>query len=156
QKKENLTGAVSVVASKEIEDRPVTSVGNALQGTMAGVAVTSAVTGQPGNDAGTIRVRGIGTLNNSNAMVVVDGVITAMNNVNPNDIASISVLKDAASAAIYGSRAANGVILITTKRGKNAAAQISYSGYIGKQSATALPDFLPSWQAADLYNKALI
>ncbi|HTN37212.1 MAG TPA: SusC/RagA family TonB-linked outer membrane protein, partial [Arachidicoccus sp.] len=155
QKKEDLTGAVSVLKSEQLENRPVTSVGNALQGTMPGVAVTSAVTGQPGNDAGTIRVRGVGTLNNSDAMVVVDGVISSMNNVNPDDIASISVLKDAASAAIYGSRAANGVILITTKRGKNAAPKISYSGYLGKQSATALPDFLPSWQAASLYNQAL-
>ncbi len=134
----------------------MTSVANALQGTMAGVAVTAASSGQPGKDGGTIRVRGIGTMNNANAMVVVDGVISSMNNVNPDDIETVSVLKDAASAAIYGSRAANGVILITTKKGKKGAAQVVFNTYVGKQSATALPDFLPSWQAATLYNQARV
>lgn len=155
QKKVNLTGSVATVDSKQLENRPVTSVSNALQGTMAGVAVTAANSGQPGKDGGTIRVRGIGTLNNSNAMVMVDGVISSMNNVNPDDIETISVLKDAASAAIYGSRAANGVILITTKKGKKGIPQIVFNTYVGKQNATALPDFLPSWQAATLYNQAL-
>jgi TonB-linked SusC/RagA family outer membrane protein len=155
QKKANLTGAVSSVGSKQLENRPVTSLGNALQGTMAGVTVTASASGQPGRDAGTIRVRGIGTLNNSNAMVVVDGIISAMNNVNPDDVESITVLKDAASAAIYGSRAANGVILITTKKGKKGVAQVNYSAYAGKQQATGMYDFLPSWQAATLYTQAL-
>lgn len=156
QKKVNLTGSVSTVGSKQLENRPVTSISNALQGTMAGVTITSALSGQPGKDGGTIRVRGIGTLNNSNAMVMVDGVISSMNNVNPDDVESISVLKDAASAAIYGSRAANGVILITTKKGKKGTPQIVFNTYAGKQQATKLPDFLPSWQAATLYNQALV
>ncbi|WP_341834596.1 TonB-dependent receptor [Chitinophaga pollutisoli] len=156
QKKVNLTGSVASVSSKQLADRPVTSVANALQGTMAGVAVTAASSGQPGKDGGIIRVRGIGTMNNANAMVVVDGVISSMNNVNPDDIETISVLKDAASAAIYGSRAANGVVLITTKKGKKGVPQVVFNSYIGKQSATALPDFLPSWQAASLYNQALV
>ncbi|RPE12377.1 SusC/RagA family TonB-linked outer membrane protein [Chitinophaga lutea] len=156
QKKVNLTGSVSSVSSKQLENRPVTSVSNALQGTMAGVTVTAANSGQPGKDGGVIRVRGIGTLNNSNAMVMVDGVISSMNNVNPDDIESISVLKDAASAAIYGSRAANGVILITTKKGKKGTPQIVFNSYVGKQQATYLPDFLPSWDAARLYNQALV
>ena len=156
QKKVNLTGSVAVVDAKQLTSRPVSSVANALQGTMAGVAVTAATTGQPGRDAGTIRVRGIGTLNNSNAMVLVDGVISTMNNVNPDDVESISVLKDAASAAIYGSRGANGVILITTKKGKKGTTQVNYRTYIGKTQATYRPDFLPSWQAASLYNQALI
>ncbi len=155
QRKENLTGSVSTVNSSALTDRPVTSVGNALQGTMAGVTVTAASSGQPGRDAATIRVRGIGTLNNAGAMVVVDGMISTMNNVNPDDIETISVLKDAASAAIYGSRAANGVILITTKKGKAGKTTLSYNSYVGKQSATGLFDYLPSWQAADLYNQAL-
>ncbi|MGE7777659.1 TonB-dependent receptor [Chitinophaga sp. NPDC101104] len=154
QKKVNLTGSVAAVTSKQLADRPVTNVASALQGTMAGVAVTAANSGQPGKDGGVIRVRGIGTLNNSSAMVVVDGVISSMNNVNPDDIESISVLKDAASASIYGSRAANGVILITTKKGKKGAPQIVFNTYVGKQKATALPDFLPSWQSASLYNQA--
>ncbi|HEX5152951.1 MAG TPA: TonB-dependent receptor [Parafilimonas sp.] len=158
QKKVNLTGAVASISDKQLANRPVTSVGNALQGTMAGVTVTAANSGQPGADGSTIRIRGIGTLNNANPAVVIDGVITTMsnlNNINPDDIASISVLKDAASAAIYGSRAANGVILVTTKMGKKGTSQITYSGYVGKQSANGLPDFLPSWQAATLYNQAL-
>ncbi|MDF2475117.1 MAG: putative TonB-linked outer rane receptor protein [Sphingobacterium sp.] len=155
QRKENLTGSVSTVGPKELTNRPVSSVGNALQGTMAGVTVTAASSGQPGRDAATIRVRGIGTINNASAMVVVDGMVSSMNNVNPDDIESISVLKDAASAAIYGSRAANGVILITTKKGKAGKTQLTYNNYLGKQSATGLFDFLPSWQAADLYNQAL-
>ena len=156
QKKVNLTGSVAAIDSKQLTNRPVTNVASALQGTMAGVTVTAASSGQPGRDGGTIRVRGIGTLNNSNAMVMVDGVISTMNNVNPDDIESISVLKDAASAAIYGSRGANGVILITTKKGKKGATQVNYRAYIGKTSATYLPDFLPSWQAASLYNQALL
>lgn len=156
QKKVNLTGAVSVVNAKELENRPVTSVGNALQGTMAGVTVTAASTGQPGRDAAGINIRGIGTLNNSSAMILVDGVVSTMNNVNPDDIETISVLKDAASAAIYGSRAANGVILITTKKGKKGTSQVTYSNYVGKQKANGLPDFLHSDQVATLYNEALV
>lgn len=155
QRKENLTGSVSTVRSSVLTNRPVTSISNALQGTMAGVAVTAASSGQPGRDAGTIRVRGIGTLNNAGAMVVVDGIISTMNNVNPDDIDNISVLKDAASAAIYGSRAANGVILITTKKGKKGKTTLAYNNYVGKQSATGLYDYVPSWQAAELYNQAL-
>lgn len=159
QKKANLTGSVSSIGSKELTNRPVTNVSNALQGTMPGVTVTSAERGQPGADAGKIRIRGIGTLNNSDPVIVIDGVITNvsnLNNINPDDIASMSVLKDAASAAIYGSRAANGVILITTKQGKKGAPQVVYNAYVGKQDPTRLPDFLPSWQAATLENQARI
>lgn len=158
QRKVNLTGSVAVVSDKQLASRPVTSVGNALQGTMAGVTVTSANSGQPGADAGMIRIRGIGTLNNANPMIVIDGVVSTLsnlNNINPDDIASISVLKDAASAAIYGSRAANGVILVTTKVGRKGTSQITYNGYLGKQTPNGLPEFLPSWQAATLYNQAL-
>ena len=153
QKKVNLTGAVATVNSKQIENRPVTNVTNALQGVLPGVVVIQN-NGQPGKDAGTIRVRGIGTLNNSNPLVIVDGAISSMNAVNTSDIESISVLKDAASSAIYGSTAANGVVLITTKKGKKGESTITYDAYFGKQKATELPDFLPSWQAATLYNQA--
>lgn len=155
QKKVNLTGAVSSISSKSLEDRPLTNVTNALQGTMAGVTVTT-TNGQPGKDAGNIRIRGIGTLNNSNPMVLVDGVIASMNEVNPNDIESLTVLKDAASSSIYGSRAANGVVLITTKKGKKGQLQVRYSTYVGKQDVNRLPDFLPSWQQASLYNEARV
>ncbi|MBC9932358.1 TonB-dependent receptor [Chitinophaga qingshengii] len=157
QKKANLTGAVSSIGNKELTNRPVTNVSNALQGTMPGVTVTSAVSGQPGADTAKIRIRGIGTLNNADPVVVIDGVIAnlnTLNNINPDDIASMSVLKDAASAAIYGSRAANGVILITTNQGKKGAPRIVYNAYLGKQKATGLPDYLPSWQVAELENQA--
>ncbi|WP_177192342.1 TonB-dependent receptor [Chitinophaga arvensicola] len=158
QKKANLTGAVTSISTEQLTNRPVTSLGNALQGTMPGITVTAATSGQPGNDAAKIRIRGIGTMNNADPVIVVDGVVTNvsnLNNINPDDIATLSVLKDAASAAIYGSRAANGVLLITTKQGRKGPPQVTYNGYVGKQQATGLPDFLPSWQAATLYNKAL-
>ena len=155
KKKVNLTGAVASITSKQLEGRPITNLSSALQGTMAGVTVT-VNNGQPGSDQGTIRVRGIGTLGNSDAMVVVDGVISTMNDINPNDIESVTVLKDAASASIYGSRAANGVILITTKSAKKGEAVAHYNMDIGKQSMSASPDFINSWEAATLYNEALV
>ena len=98
--------------------RPVGQTSVALQGIAPGVTITQQ-SGQPGQDAGTIRIRGIGTLNDSNPLVLVDGTAMDLNSVDPNIIESVSVLKDAASSSIYGSRAANGVILITTKRAKN-------------------------------------
>jgi len=154
QKKANLTGAVSTISAGQLEERPITNIASSLQGAMSGVTVIQN-NGQPGKDQGTIRVRGIGTLSNSDAMVVVDGVISSMNDINPNDIESITVLKDAASASIYGSRASNGVILITTKKGKSGESVLHYKTYVGKQSATRLPDFLPSWKGAEFYNEAL-
>jgi TonB-linked SusC/RagA family outer membrane protein len=153
QKKVNLTGSVASIGTKELQDRPVTNLNDALQGTMAGVTVTT-TGGQPGS-TGNINIRGLGTMGNTAPMVVVDGIIGNLSDVNPNDVQSVSVLKDAASAAIYGSRAANGVILVTTKRGKSGRMQVNYNAYAGKQKATNLPDFLPSWQAATLYNQAL-
>ena len=154
-KKANLTGSVASISAKDLEGRPITNLSNALQGTMPGVTVT-VNNGQPGNDQGTIRIRGIGTLGNSDAMVLVDGIVSSMNDVNPNDVESITVLKDAASASIYGSRAANGVILITTKNGKKGETIAHYNMDMGKQSMTATPDFINSWEAASLYNEALV
>lgn len=156
QKKVNLTGAVAAVDSKSLENRPVTNVSNAIQGLLPGVTVISG-TGQPGKDETTIRVRGVGTLNNSNPMYVVDGMpVSSISEVDPSDIENISVLKDASSAAIYGSRAANGVILITTKKGGNKAPTLRYDGYVGWQTPTALPEYLSSWEYAKLYNKAMV
>ncbi|QIL41647.1 TonB-dependent receptor [Pedobacter sp. HDW13] len=158
QKKINLTGAVGTISSKDLDNRPVTNVTNAIQGKVAGVSITTS-TGQPGRDAGTIRIRGIGTgLGSGGAsaapIVIIDGVPGAMGDVNPNDIESISVLKDAASSAIYGARASNGVILITTKKGKEGSIQLKYDMYAGPQQIMKQPDFLPSWQQAQLYNEA--
>ena len=126
QKKVNMTGAVaSVDMSKMVDSRPITSLSAGLAGMAPGVSVTAGNGGRPGNDGATIRVRGQGTLNDSNPLVIIDGVEASMNNINPQDVESISVLKDAASSAIYGSRAANGVILITTRRGKSGEAKIT-------------------------------
>lgn len=137
-KKANLTGAVSAISGSELEKRQVGQTSMSLQGMVPGVTVTQS-TGQPGYDGGSIRVRGIGTLNNSDPLILVDGIAMSMNTIDPSSIASISILKDAASSAIYGSRAANGVILITTKRGKTGQFTISYDAYAGKQQATQMP-----------------
>ncbi|OQP63899.1 hypothetical protein A3860_23495 [Niastella vici] len=158
QKRLNVTGAVSTVSSKDIADRPITNIPNAIQGKMAGVTVTTS-NGQPGRDAGTIRVRGIGSGIGSGGAsttpaVIIDGVPGSIGDLNPNDIESMSVLKDAASSAIYGARASNGVILITTKKGKKGSLQMRYNMYAGVQDITRKPDFLPSWQQAELYNEA--
>ena len=155
QKKVNMTGAVSQIDSKALENRPVQNVSTALQGTMPGVQVTSGG-GRPGQDGGTIRVRGVGTLNTADPYILVDGIETGtMNSVDPNDIESISVLKDAASAAIYGSKASNGVILITTKRGKTGKPRISYNGYVGFQKPTEMIDRISSYDYARLYNQSM-
>jgi TonB-dependent starch-binding outer membrane protein SusC len=129
QKKVNLTGAVVAVDMTDVVDsRPITSLSSGLSGLAAGLYVNQG-TGRPGNDGATLRIRGQGTLNNSNPLVIIDGVVGNMNNLNPQDVESISVLKDAASSAIYGSRAANGVILITTRQGKEGTMRMNYSSY---------------------------
>lgn len=153
QKKVNLTGAVSTVNAKMLENRTGSDPYNMLTGQIPGVTIVQN-SGQPGADMGNLRVRGIGTLGNADAMVIIDGVETSVNNVNPNDIATISVLKDAAASSIYGVRAANGVILITTKRGTVGKPIISYSGYVGWQDACRLPKYLDSYNYALLLNEA--
>lgn len=121
QKKENLTGAVSTVTSKAIQNRPVTSLATALQGTVPGMNITR-TSGQPGNENINIQLRGVTSANGSvNPLLLIDGVATPLFNlqtINPSDVETISVLKDGAAAAIYGAQAAGGVILVTTKKGK--------------------------------------
>jgi TonB-linked SusC/RagA family outer membrane protein len=137
QKKGNLTGSVAVIETADLATRPFASTSSALQGVAAGVTVTNS-SGAPGSQ-GTIRVRGIGTLNNSNPLILIDGVEGDMNSIDPSMIASINVLKDAASSSIYGSRAANGVILVTTKRATSGGIKVDYNTYFGVQSPTDLP-----------------
>ena len=151
QKKVNLTGAVAAVDSKSLQNRPVTNVSNAIQGLLPGVTVISG-TGQPGNDNTTIRVRGVGTLNNSNPMYVVDGLpVSSINEVDPSDIENISVLKDASSAAIYGSRGANGVILIKTKEAqKTGKVNVQFSASFGIQQMEKKLDVLTPAENASL------
>lgn len=156
QKKVNLSGSVASIDSKELQNRPIQNLTNGLQGLMPGVTITG-TNGAPGMDNGSIRVRGTGTLNTASPYILIDGVESGtLNAVDPNDIESISVLKDAASAAIYGSKASNGVILITTKRGKSSKPQISYSGYVSFQNATNMVDRLSSAEYASMYNDVLV
>jgi TonB-linked SusC/RagA family outer membrane protein len=156
QSKANLTGAVSAVSAEMIENRPITSVSTALQGTTTGVFINQN-SGQAGRDNVLIRIRGVGTLNNANPLILVDGIEGPIDNINPQDIQTITVLKDAASAAIYGSRAANGVILITTKRGDlNKKPTFLYDGYVGVSEATLLPEMVTDpVQFAELRNESL-
>lgn len=134
QKKVNLTGSVSSVNMADIaEKRPVTNLSSGLAGMAAGVSVTSS-SNIPGNDNASILVRGQGSLNNSAPLIIIDGVESNINTVSPQDVESMTVLKDAASASIYGSRAANGVILITTKKGKQGKISVDYTGYVSLES----------------------
>lgn len=130
---------------------------NALTGQMSGVTVIQR-SGRPGQGGGEIRVRGVGSFggedNKSDALVLIDGIPGSLNEINTEDVESISVLKDASTAAIYGSRAANGVILVTTKTGKEGKISVSYNGYAGFNTATELPEFIDTWQYATLYNEA--
>ena len=131
QKKVNLTGAVSSINSSVLENRPITNATNALAGLAPGLTVTNSGGNTPGYESQSIMVRGLGTLNNASPLVVVDGMTgIALSDINPQDIENISVLKDAASAAIYGSRAANGVILVTTRQGAELAPKVTYSGNV--------------------------
>ena len=158
QKKVNMTGAVSTVNFDEaLENRPITNASQALAGKVTGVWVNQE-SGAPGSDGATLRVRGMGTLNNSNPLILIDGVEGRLSELNPNDIESMTVLKDAASAAIYGSRAANGVILVTTKQGSyGAEPQLSYNGYYGLQKLGMRYDIIDnSAEYMDIWNTAIV
>ncbi|PSL48981.1 TonB-linked SusC/RagA family outer membrane protein [Chitinophaga niastensis] len=155
QKKVNLTGSVATVSADKLISRPVTSVQNALQGLVPGLTVLNRP-GNVGKDAGTITVRGRTNLSAPGPMIIIDGIPSTSNDmaaINPNDIENMSVLKDAASASIYGSRAANGVILITTKRGKEGKMMIDVNASYGSSSATRLPKYLGSADYARLFNE---
>jgi TonB-linked SusC/RagA family outer membrane protein len=153
QKKVNLTGAVSVISGAEIAKRPVFNTTVALQGALPGVTV-SQFNGVPGQ-AAQIRIRGIGTLGNNDPLILIDGVVSAIGDVDPNNIETISVLKDAASASIYGSRAAAGVILITSKRGKSGSMKVDYDAFYGFQQPVDKPKYLDAEGFMKMYNEAL-
>lgn len=140
QKKVNVTGAVSSINFEDqAVSRPITSVSASLAGLSAGLSVSQG-SGQPGSDGATLRIRGVGTLNDNSPLILIDGMIGSIDDVNPNDIASISILKDGASAAIYGARAGAGVILITTKNGnKEGKTTITYSGRVSVMNPMNLP-----------------
>ncbi len=155
QKKVNLTGSVSSVSAEMISDRPVATAASALQGLAPGVTVTSQ-SGNPGASGTGIRIRGIGTFGGSSAspLVLVDGIQGSIDDVDPSQIDKISVLKDAASSAIYGSRAANGVILITTKRAPKDSFSLSYRGYAGWSEPTDIPKLVDAVEYMSLSREA--
>jgi len=153
QKKASLTNAVSQISGEDITRRPVSNIQQSFQGQMPGVTVTD-LGGSPGKSNATIRVRGITTfnINSSNtsgydlskndALVIVDGIEQQLSDINPDDIENVSILKDAASTAIYGSRATNGVVLITTKRAKESKVQVNYHGYYAIQKSNNVPQMM--------------
>ncbi|GAL90734.1 SusC/RagA family TonB-linked outer membrane protein [Jejuia pallidilutea] len=154
QKKSVVTGAISGVKQSELEDLPITRVEQTLQGRVSGITI-AANSGQPGSSS-TVRVRGITTLGNNEPLWVVDGVVVDAGGIgflNQSDIESVEVLKDAASQAIYGARAAAGVILITTKKGKSGKLSVNYNGYTGISSAARKLDLLNATEYATLLNE---
>jgi TonB-linked SusC/RagA family outer membrane protein len=153
QKKINLTGSVGMVEAKEINTRPITNVVQSLQGQVPGLLINQ-TGGQPGNDSFSLRIRGVSTFSGNDPLVIVDGIAMSMNSLNPQDIESISVLKDAASTAIYGARASGGVILVTTKKGNKGKVTISYDGYIGVQNPTSLPKMVNAYDHVRLWREA--
>lgn len=157
QKKVNVTGAISSVRAKELENVPNGRIEQALQGRVSGVTIMQN-SGQPGSPS-TIRIRGITTFNNNNPLWVVDGVVVDAGGIgylNQSDIESIEVLKDAASSAIYGTRAAGGVILVTTKKGRSGKLSVSYNGFYGTSSPAKILDLLNATQYAVLRNESSV
>lgn len=151
QRKKDLTGSVVSVNSEQLQSLPVASVGDALQGKAAGVQVISS--GVPGNDV-VFRIRGIGTINDNNPLLVIDGMptLSGLNQLNMNDIESVQVLKDASATAIYGSRGANGVVIVTTKKGKSQKNNIDLNYNFGIQQAVNQVNVLNASQFATLHN----
>ena len=156
QKKVNLTGSVETVTFKEEVNQPVTNSGQLLYGRFSGVQLTQ-TSGSPGADASSIVIRGIGTFGGTTPLIVIDNIqyddMAAFNNLAPSDIESVTVLKDASASAIYGARGANGVILVTTRKGKEDTFEISYNSYYGFQEATVVPEFLNAYDYAVLMNE---
>jgi TonB-linked SusC/RagA family outer membrane protein len=153
QKKINLTGSIESLKGENLAKRNTVMTSQALQGMAAGVTVTSN-NGKPGKEGTTVRIRGIGTINDNNPLVLIDGVSSSLDAIDPNDIENMSILKDAASSAIYGSRAANGVILITTKRGKTEKVSVTYKGSVGFTAPLEIPKNATAWDYMSLYDEA--
>lgn len=153
-RKSDLTGAVSAISADKLKDSPVSNVGQALQGKVAGVQIIDS--GTPGSNVN-IKIRGLGSINNCDPLIVIDGVPTDLGlaSLNTNDIERIDVLKDASAAAIYGSRGANGVVMITTKRGSEGKGRISVSANASFQNAHNVPQMLNAAQYAQLSNEMM-
>jgi TonB-linked SusC/RagA family outer membrane protein len=151
QKKTSTTAAVSTLPAADIAQKPVVNLTNSLTGRVAGV-VSVQGSGEPGYDGASIQIRGIGTTGGTQPLYIVDNVPRDFSRLDPNTIETITVLKDAAAVAPYGVAGANGVILVTTKRGSQGAPQLSYNGYVGFQNPTRLPKMVNSYQYAQMRN----
>lgn len=157
QKKVNVTGAVGMVNSEVLEARPVQNVSQALQGVVPGLNLSVNNGGGSLDSEMSINIRGTGTIGDgsgSSPLVLIDGIEGSLNTVNPNDIESVSVLKDAASASIYGARAAFGVVLVKTKSGQSGKPRVTYSGNVRFSDATNIPEMLDSYTFAQYFNRA--
>ena len=155
QQRANVTGAINTVSGATLENRPVTSVAQALQGASPNLTIQQN-SAEPGAGLN-INIRGVGTLGNASPLIIVDGIAGSLNALNPNDIESVTVLKDASSAAIYGSRAANGVLLVTTKQGAlNQKPTISYNTVVGYQAPNFQRRPVTGIQFMELKNEALV
>lgn len=155
QKKVTITGAVSAVGGDELLKAPVANVANALQGKLPGISVVQP-SGMPGDDAPTIRVRGTGSLNSAEPLVLVDGVERSFGQIDPNEIEDISILKDASATAVFGVRGANGVILVTTKRGSVGKASVTVSASTAVQQISKFVDFADSYTYGKMWNYTAI
>jgi TonB-linked SusC/RagA family outer membrane protein len=151
QKKVNVTGAVATVKTEELVNRPTSNTMAALQGVVPGVVVTRS-SGVPGQEDFNIQIRGKTSVNNEPVLVLIDGVEGSMERIQPDDVESISVLKDAAAASIYGSRSAGGVILITTKKGKEGRITVNYNGLYTINSPARMPERIPMGEIAEMQN----
>lgn len=156
QKKTSLTAAVSTMKGKDISDIPLTNLSNGLGGRLSGVVVKQG-SGEPGRDGSSIYIRGISSIGATQPLVIIDGIprdYSQFSQMAPNSVESFTILKDAAAVAPYGVAGANGVILVTTKRGKSGAPVLAYSGYVGFQSPTTLPEYVSNYEYAKLRNEA--
>lgn len=155
QKKTSLTAAVSTLKGETVESLPIANLSNALGGRVSGVVVKQG-SGEPGADGSNIYIRGVSTTGNSSPLLVVDGIPRSFQQLNPSDVETFTVLKDAAAVAPYGVAGANGVILVTTKRGATGRPTISYNGYVGFQNPTVFPEYVNGYEYALLKNAAAI
>ena len=154
QKRTSVTGSVSAVSADKLQKLPTDNVSNMLAGRVSGL-VTRQTSGVPGENGSSIYIRGISTTGNSSPLVLVDGVERDFQNLDPSEIETITVLKDAASASIYGVRGANGVVLVTTKRGKTSEKiQVTYNGMFSASTNANFPEFLNGLEYANYHNKA--
>ncbi len=155
QQRKDVTGAIASIGPRELKQSPVANLSNALAGRLPGL-ITVQNSGEPGADGAALYIRGFGTTGNNAPLILVDGIERDFSSLDPNEVSNVTILKDAASTAIYGIRGANGVVLITTRRGLNATPRISITAQNGWQSPTRLPEYANAYDALKLYREGLV